>query len=62
MRDAKNLLINTDEKVNEIAEKIGYNSADHFSRVFRQTFGCSPADFRKTNKAEGPFIPFASEK
>ena len=50
MRDAKNLLLNTDRKVNEIADQIGYNSADHFSRVFRQTFGMSPADYRKENK------------
>ena len=61
MRDAKNLLINTDMKINEIAEQIGYNSADHFSRVFRQTFGISPADFRKSNKQEAPFIPFSTE-
>lgn len=61
MRDAKNLLINTNLKVNEIAEQIGYNSADHFSRVFRQAYGVSPADFRKANKKESPFIPFSTE-
>ncbi len=61
MRDAVNLLINTDQKVNEIAEEIGYNSADHFSRVFRKTYGCSPADFRKSNKKDSPFIPFSHE-
>ncbi len=62
MRDAKSFLINTDQKINEIAEQIGYNSADHFSRVFRQTFGMSPAEYRKQNKQEGPFIPFQTEK
>ena len=50
LRDAVHLLLNTDQKVNEIAEQIGYNSADHFSRVFRQTYGMSPAEFRKQNK------------
>ncbi len=62
LRDAVNLLLNTDQKVNEIAEQIGYNSADHFSRVFRQTYGMSPAEFRKQNKKESPFIPFAVEE
>ena len=61
LRDAKNLLINTNQKINEIAEQIGYNSADHFSRVFRQTYGMSPAEFRKLNKKDSPFIPFSTE-
>ncbi len=62
MRDAKNLLINTDRKINEIADQTGYNSADHFSRVFRQTYGMSPAAYRKENQKETPFIPFLSEE
>ena len=62
LKDAINYLINTDLKINEIAEQIGYNSADHFSRVFRQTYKCSPAEYRKNNKNESPFIPFSTEK
>ena len=61
MRDAINYLINTNLKINEIAEQVGYNSADHFSRVFRQTYKCSPAEYRKANKTESPFIPFSTE-
>lgn len=62
MKDAINFLLNTNLKINEIAEQIGYNSADHFSRVFRQTYKCSPADYRKANKKESLFIPFATEE
>jgi len=62
MKDAINYLLNTDLKVNEIAEIVGYNSADHFSRVFRQTYKCSPAEYRKVNKKESPFIPFSTEQ
>ena len=62
MKDAINYLLNTDLKINEIAEQIGYNSADHFSRVFRQTYKCSPAEYRKSNKKESPFIPFSTEQ
>ena len=61
MKDAINYLLNTDLKINEIAEQVGYNSADHFSRVFRQTYKCSPAEYRKSNKKESPFIPFSTE-
>ena len=62
MKDAVNCLINTNLKINEIAAQIGYNSADHFSRVFRQTYSCSPAEYRKNNKKESPFIPFSTEQ
>ena len=62
MKDAVNFLINTDIKINEIAEQVGYNSADHFSRVFRQTYKCSPAEYRKNYKKESPFIPFSTEQ
>ena len=61
MKDAVSYLINTDLKISEIAEQVGYNSADHFSRVFHQTHKCSPADYRKSHKQESPFIPFSTE-
>ena len=44
----------------EIAERIGYNSADHFSRVFRSAYKMSPQEYRKQHKDEEPaFVPFA---
>lgn len=50
MSDAVKLLNNTDLKVGEIAEYVGYNSADHFSRVFRQTYGVPPQEYKKHHK------------
>ena len=47
---AKELLISTQLKLYEIAEKIGYSDAKYFSRVFREATGQLPADYRKTNK------------
>jgi len=49
MADAIDYLENTDLKISVIAEKIGYNSADHFSRVFRSTYQMSPIKYRKEN-------------
>lgn len=62
MSDAIDYLLNTPMKVGEIAERIGYNSADHFSRVFRLTYKTSPQEYRKTHKDDEPvFIPFVTK-
>ncbi len=45
---AKDYLDNTPLKVAEVAELVGYDSVDHFSRIFKKTFGVSPRDYRKT--------------
>lgn len=61
MAEAVDYLTNTNLKISEIAEKVGYNSADHFSRVFRKTYHVSPQEYRKENtSAEEQFIPFAT--
>ena len=61
MADAVSYLINTQMKISEIAECIGYNSADHFSRVFRTTYHMSPQEYRRKNQSkEDPFTPFAT--
>lgn len=58
MAEAVDYLTNTSLKISEIAEKVGYNSADHFSRVFRKTYSMSPQEYRKnTHGREEDFIP-----
>lgn len=47
---AKKLLIGSKMKVFEVAEKVGYSDAKYFSRVFRESTGQLPAEYRKTNK------------
>lgn len=47
---AKELLIGTHLKQYEISEKIGYNDAKYFSRVFRESTGQLPAEYRKSYK------------
>lgn len=59
MADAVSYLINTQLKISEIAECVGYNSADHFSRVFRTAYKMSPQEYRKKHQAQDePFRPF----
>lgn len=60
LSDAVNYLENTHLKINEIAEAVGYNSADHFSRVFRSAYKMPPLEYRKQNAknpAENSFFP-----
>ena len=60
MADAISYLTNTNLKIGEIAERVGYNSADHFSRVFRSSYQMSPQEYRKKHApAEEVFIPFS---
>lgn len=47
LQHAKNLLLSTNMSIESIAYEIGYNSVDHFSRVFKKTIGLSPNVYRK---------------
>lgn len=46
MRKAKELLINTDMKIGDIAESVGYRHS-YFNRVFRRQAGVPPSQYRK---------------
>ena len=50
MKKAKELLIGTDLKLYEIAQKVGYANPKYFSRVFKEETGQLPADYRRTHK------------
>lgn len=57
MAHAVEYLENSSQKVSEIATLVGYNSTDHFSRVFRSTYKVSPAQYRKQfSQSEEPLI------
>jgi len=47
--EAKRLLAETDLKVYEIAESVGYNDFRHFVRTFKEIEGITPAQYRKHN-------------
>ncbi|CAG7644546.1 AraC family transcriptional regulator [Paenibacillus allorhizosphaerae] len=47
MREAKRLLEETNEKIIDIAEMVGYASVGHFNRVFKKTAFITPLQFRK---------------
>lgn len=49
---AENLLRASSLPVTEIAFESGFGSLSHFSRSFRETYGCSPQDYRRKKKQE----------
>ncbi|WMT42141.1 response regulator [Paenibacillus sp. D2_2] len=46
LEEARHLLINTPKKRYEIADEVGYESPEHFSRVFKRYYGESPNSVR----------------
>lgn len=45
--NAKRLLLETDMKVYQISEKVGYNNIDYFYLKFKKYVGISPKEFKK---------------
>ena len=43
---AKNLLLNQNLRVSEIAFEVGFQSLTHFNRVFKKIIGQSPTEYR----------------
>lgn len=50
MEAARELLLNTNLNIQEIARRVGYQKAGHFSRLFRQATGYTPREFRARRK------------
>ncbi|NRF94341.1 helix-turn-helix domain-containing protein [Paenibacillus frigoriresistens] len=48
---AKELLVTTNLPMTDIAEKLGFHSASHFSRQFRRWTGLSPSEFKPRHHA-----------
>ena len=45
--EAKRLMRESDESMSLIAEKVGYQDAKYFSRIFRKTVGIKPSEYRR---------------
>lgn len=50
MDKAAELLISTNLKVYQIAEKVGYNNLKYFFKVFKEVKGSSPSEYRQGSK------------
>lgn len=48
---AKNLLINSDSPMDDVAQAVGYQNTASFSRAFKAKTNCSPKRYRMENAA-----------
>lgn len=46
------LLKNGNMTVERIAEAVGYQNVEHFNRLFKESYGMPPVQFRKQKEAE----------
>lgn len=49
IEEAKNILINTDNSIGEIAYSLGFEYPQYFSRLFKQKTGQTPIEYRNLN-------------
>ncbi|GAB2700971.1 hypothetical protein GCM10027018_20360 [Paenibacillus thermoaerophilus] len=47
MEESRRLLLQTDLRRYEIAERVGYESPEHFSKMFKKYYGLSPSELKK---------------
>lgn len=51
---AKTLLLESNQKIREIGEQVGFLSVQNFMRVFKRECGCTPGEYRQSRSAAGP--------
>jgi len=57
---AKKLLVQSDLKVTDIAEQVGYSDLRHFTQVFRKMVSMTPSEYRAL-KLSGPIVPISND-
>jgi len=50
MEAAKDMLLNTEEPISSVAERVGYNDSNYFTKVFKKHNGFAPCEWRRKNK------------
>ena len=50
MKKARTLLKGGNMTVESIAEKVGYQNVEHFTRLFKKKYGMTPVQFRNEEK------------
>jgi len=53
LQQARKLLLNSNRSVAFIADEVGYEDPNQFTRYFTKNVGCSPREFRQSYRASG---------
>jgi transcriptional regulator GlxA family with amidase domain len=51
--EARSLLVNGDDPINDLAQSVGYKGDDTFRRAFERRFGVAPAEYRRRFRLVG---------
>ena len=51
LKKAAYLLINTDRYIKDIAIDLGYIDTSHFNKIFKETYNCTPSEYRAKYKS-----------
>ena len=54
MKEAARLLLETDDRINEIGSAVGIDNTNHFIQLFRRTFHMTPGAFRRRHRQSDP--------
>ena len=46
LKKAASALVKTGQTVEAVAESVGYESVEHFNRLFKKTYGMTPVQYR----------------
>jgi AraC-like DNA-binding protein len=49
IEEAKNLLLNSENNINEIAYNLGFEYPQYFNKLFKQKTGKTPMEYRNLN-------------
>lgn len=52
MREAKRLLAESDMRIIEISQEVGYDNEKHFMKIFKASCGVSPSEYRKNMRQD----------
>ena len=50
MKKARTMLRETNQTVESIAASVGYETVEHFNRLFKKSYGMTPVQFRRQHK------------
>jgi AraC-like DNA-binding protein len=50
LKEAGKLLLESEDRVSDIAYNVGFNTPSHFNRAFKSKEGCSPSEYRAREK------------
>lgn len=52
MREAKRLLAETDMRIIDISQEVGYDNEKHFMKIFKSSCGVSPSEYRRNMRED----------